>query len=202
MVSASLRRFLLPPEKLRFPVAAPLILGSVCVLVVFVTFLAEVLFPFADGLVRLERTHGAAFQGGIRAWRLERGAVGELAWDAARDIDRAVVQRAKDDDDMRNETFRSWMVSKTWWQRLFTADPGFVRGLAETRLKRLSGQAPAWAATARLCEEGASQMQSGARYVRDFHWGMVETARAYSQVLGREIKPAVLLPLVPNGRCE
>ena len=108
MNAHSLRRFLQPPEKLRFPVAAPLILGTVCALVLFVTFLAEVLFPFADGLTRMERTQGAAFQGSIRARRLERGALGELAWDAARDIDRAVVRRAKDDEDMRNGTFRSW----------------------------------------------------------------------------------------------
>ena len=51
MNAHSLRRFLQPPEKLRFPVAAPLILGTVCALVLFVTFLAEVLFPFADGLI-------------------------------------------------------------------------------------------------------------------------------------------------------
>lgn len=198
----TLRRFLQAPEKVRFPVVAPLVLGAICLLALVAALVFDVFIPFADSVVRSDRALSMAFKADLRARQLEVGMQGELAWHAARDIDRVVLQRAQDDDEITRGTLRGWALSKTWLRGLFATDASIVRTLAENRLKRLSGKAPAWAATARLCEEGSSRLTGGHRFQWNYTWGIAEIAQAYTQVLGREIKPADLLPLVPNGRCE
>lgn len=204
MSTQTLRRFLQAPDKLRLPVVAPLVLGTICAVVLIATVVFEGVFPFSDAMLRQERTLGNAIRTYFRTSQLERVALGEMAWDAARDIDRAVVQGAKDDREIAKGTFRGWMLSKPVFRQLFGADPKLIRDLAENRLKKLSGKAPAWAATARLCEEGAARYSPGTnqRFQWNYTWGIAEVAQAYTEVLGREVKAADLLPLVPDGRCE
>ncbi len=198
----SLRRFLQAPEKVRFPVMAPLTLGVICVLMFVLVILVEVFAPFLNLAKRHERITISAYSASGRAWALDRGDIGSITWSTAREMDWPVENWLKVDDEIRSGTIAGWFHSKEWVQRMFGTEPGNLRRIAESRLNFLSGSAPAWAATARLCSEKASWGMPASGYRHDYHLEVSRAAKAYSRLLGRVILPADLAPLVPNGRCE
>jgi hypothetical protein len=154
-----------------------------------------------DGPLMRGKIYGDAFHSSYRANLLAKGHVGTLTWRTAKDMDAAVTQWAKDEDEIRTSTVQGWFLERPWYRRAFAAETPVVRSLAEKRLMLLSGAAPAWATTSRLCEEGMARM-GGSQFAYDYNGEAVRIAKAYTLLLGREIKPADLLPLVPGGRCE
>ncbi|MBK7657855.1 MAG: hypothetical protein IPJ28_01340 [Betaproteobacteria bacterium] len=119
----------------------------------------------------------------------------------ARTMDGAVTQWARDEAEIRASTFEGWLLQRPWYRRAFGVETTRVRSLAEKRLTLFSGSAPGWAPSARLCVEGAAR-HDGAAFKWDYNPGAALAARDYSLLLGREVKPVDLLPLVSDGRCE
>lgn len=163
--------------------------------------LATIALPKLDNLFNRGHPYGGAFYAGYQATLLEKGHLGTLTWQVARPIDGAVAQWAKDEAEIRASSLEGWFLQRPWYRRQFGVETEMLRKLAEKRLRLFSGSAPEWAPTARLCLEGTARFD-GNRFTWDYNPGAVVDAKNYTQLLGREIKPADLLPLVPNGRCE
>lgn len=159
-------------------------------------------FPVADGALIRSASYEGGYRGAYQSTLLSRGAIGTLTWRSAQDIDGAIAQWAKDERESLSSTVKGWLYSRKWIRWFVMADASAMRNLAEQRLSTLSGAAPAWAVTSKLCAEGNAHQPSGYRFTWDYNLWAERASKDYTLLLGREIKPADLLPLVPNGRCE
>lgn len=163
--------------------------------------LAVAILPRLDHVLSRGHPYHGAFYAGYQATLVDEGHVGTFTWQLVRPIDAAVAQWVRDEAEIRSSTLEGWLLARPWYRRKFGVETGHLRALAEKRLKLFSGDAPGWAPTARLCEEDASR-HNGTPFKWDYNRLVERDARNYSQLLGREVKPAELLPRVPNGRCE
>src|SRR5258708_7041728 len=107
---------------------------------------------------------------------------------SARSFDAVVVAWAREQDDRARPSKRLQFAIE---DRLFLRDSAFrdgtARHWAEYRLKTLSGNAPHWQRTANVCQELGAGFD-----VRD---EVDRAAKAYTRLLGREIRAEQLAPL-------
>lgn len=162
--------------------------------------IAFFLFAAFDGPMTRGNMLMTAMNASYRATMVADGHVGTLAWRQAREMDALVTQWAKDEEEIRSGSLEGRLHEWKWYRDKLGLSTPMVRGVAEKRLKVYSGSSPAWAVTSRLCEEGI--IRFGGSFPFNYNPEAIRTARDYTVLLGREIKPADLLPLVPNGRCE
>lgn len=94
--------------------------------------------------------------------------------------------------------YRALPWAKDWQEKKRNA----LVSSAESRLKHLSRGAPAWEVTAGLCVEFRRGMPDDRPLGLDFTNQYERVAKDYSALLGREVKAADLMPLVPGGKCE
>jgi hypothetical protein len=195
MTTATLRRWLQPAPSLRWHPGAPI---AALVLGLVFTFVAGVRWG-QDSHFRqdVEDAMVIGTLAKVRMEALQSGAPNGPIQDA-RAIDLAVVRwHGMQQPSSAWLTARDFIEVQTGLRRTSygrAENAAQIRELAEFRLRMLGGDAPTWAPTAGYCEW--IQLKN-----LDFIRMETGTARIYSEVLGREIKPQQLVPAVPGGKC-
>lgn len=200
MNASTIRRFLQAPDELRFPIAAPAILGLMW-LGIFVLFGFLIGINQVDGMNRSSFVLQQAFHATHVARMQADGEPANIALWSAHTLDAAVSQWNRDEKESRSSLWMKWTGRIPLVARLREDKRKAFARVAEDRLKYFSGNAPTWMATASLCEERLRRM-GGKSFSIDYIAEYTRTAENYSRLLGRELKPVDLAPRVPKGRCD
>lgn len=199
MNASSIRRFLQAPDQLRFPIAAPALIGALWLFIAMA-------FGFEFGFQVRGDGHGLqrAYQITTLAHEQAEGRSGHVAYLAALTLDDVVHRLSRKEDARRASYWKGIVSGIPFIARQHERDRVNVARLAEERLKYYSGDSPLWKATASLCAERAERAirWNGKPTAFDYIASNRQTAADYSRLLGREVRPADLAPLVPGGRCD
>jgi hypothetical protein len=191
MSIVALRRYLQPSATLRWHPWAPLVALLLALLMAFAFG-----FAIADRLAR--QNHGA--EADVQAFFMAMRRLDENAGNPrgvlqeAAEMDRVVVRY------VAMKRSNGWSL-RGLQARILTGKTidtlPMVKRVAEYRLGELSGSAPRWRMTAGYCSR-AGAPSSG----EDVTIPYERVARAYSDVLDRDVTAKELAPAVPGGVCQ
>ena len=195
---ATFRRYLQPSPTLRWHPWAPLVAGLLLLGFVFYLgawwgFSASSRL-FWSGAIEAKASdvffrHDLEEKRPAEALRREAGKL-----DAA--VERYARLAAKPEGTL--EKWRNALESRVFLRgRWPLASHDYAVKLAELRLSEFSAANPRWRATASWCDE----LHRDSRGERDLLADYKPVAEAYSQVLGRTVRPEELAPAVPGGKC-
>jgi hypothetical protein len=174
MSAQALRRWLQPSPVLRWHPWAPI---GALVAILLVTFILGMKLGHAAGSRR-----DVAYEKAVQAGTMKMALEGFEQYPAKI----RVVQAQMMDD-----------AVLAWAKAPGRTDvyPGLVRDIGEYRVTQLAGDSPLWKATSSFCAEAKNP--SGYDLVARWE----PAAKAYTKLLGREIRAEQLAPAVPGGRC-
>jgi hypothetical protein len=190
-----IRRYLQPPPTLRWHPWAPLVSGVLLLLFVFY-------FGASWGWAASQRQFSSL--GHVYGDRVYMDYGAEERWPGHR-----LVNDAGSIDATVQEFLRRQERAPTTWERWraklemfmfhaqsYSHSKDAVARMAEFRLRELSPSHPRWQATSAWCERFGHRL-----YEVDALADYTATAKAYSTLLGREVRPQELAPAVAGWKC-
>jgi len=195
MDAAVLRRYLQPSPTLRWHPWAPLVSGAVLLVFVFA-------FGAHWGWDASQRQYASL--GNVYGSRVYMDYLAEEKWPGYRLVNDAgsidaTVQHFLKQQERAPTTWERWrakLEALTFHASSYSHSKHTVAWMAEFRLRELSPAHPRWQATSAWCERFGHRL-----YEVDALADYANAAKAYSTLLGREVRPQELAPAVAGWKC-